>query len=109
MSLLLTSTSRRKAHRQASTAPIAVIAAELQAILGPSLTTVALGLRDPKAIGQWSKGTRQPRPAQDAALRAVFQVVSLLAEVERPDVIRAWFAGMNPDLDDRSPALVMQN
>jgi hypothetical protein len=109
MSLAFSDLNRKSAHRLASTTTISVIAAELQKVLGPSLTTVILGGRDPKAIAQWAKGTRTPRPAQENALRALYQVVALLSEVDGPDVIRAWFSGMNPDLEDRSPALTMQS
>lgn len=106
MSLAIAQSNRRAAHRQASTAPISVIASELQRTLGPSLATVVIGLRDPKAIGQWASGGRRPRPAQENALRSAFQIVAILSTVEHPDVIRAWFGGMNPDLDDRAPAVV---
>ncbi|MDQ2683858.1 MAG: XRE family transcriptional regulator, partial [Chloroflexota bacterium] len=100
MSLAVAQRGRRAAHRQASSAPIAAVASELQRVLGPSLATVTLGLRDPKAIRQWARGARQPRPAQETALRSAYQVVTMLSVVEEPDVVRAWFAGMNPELDD---------
>src|SRR5262245_7022291 len=31
----------------------------------------------------------------------------LLLQTEAPSTIRAWFSGMNPELDDRAPALVL--
>jgi hypothetical protein len=104
VSLAISQRGRRAAHRQASTAPISAVATELQRALGPSLATVTLGLRDPKAIGQWARGTRQPRPAHEAALRSAYQIVAMLAAAEGADVIRAWFAGMNPELGDEAPA-----
>ncbi len=30
--------------------------------------------------------------------------MQLLLQREGPETVRAWFAGMNPELDDRSPA-----
>jgi hypothetical protein len=108
MSFPIATESRRLAHRDASRSSVADIAAYLQAVLGPTLAAVALGIKDVKAIGQWAKAQRQPRPAQEKALRETYQVVNYLATVEQPDVIRAWFMGMNPDLDDRSPALTMR-
>lgn len=104
MSLAIVQRDRRAAHRQASTAPIAAIAGELQRVLGPALATVTLGLRDQKAIGQWARGTRLPRPAQETALRSAYQIVAMLSAVEGEDVIRAWFAGMNPELADEAPS-----
>jgi hypothetical protein len=109
VSLNISSTDRRSAHRSASTQPVATIAAEIQQALGPSLASVVLGMRDPKAIGAWAKGTRTPRPAQEQSLRALSQIISMLASAESTDVIRAWFGGMNPDLDDRAPAIVFQD
>jgi hypothetical protein len=108
VSYAVASQSRRTAHRQASRTSVAEIAAYLQSTLGPTLTAVVLGIKDVKAVGQWARSQRQPRPAQEKALREAFQVVAYLADVEQPDVIRAWFMGMNPELDDRSPALTMR-
>lgn len=108
MSIAIADQSRRAAHRASSINPIADIAAYVQSVLGPSLTALTLGIKDIKAVGQWAKSQRSPRPAQEEALRATYQVVSYLASVENNDVIRAWFTGMNPDLDDRSPALTMR-
>ena len=109
MSSAIAQQSRRIAHSQASRRSVADIAAYLQTVLGPSLTTLTLGIKDVKAVGQWAKGQRQPRPAQEQLLRETYQVVNYLATVERSDVIRAWFTGMNPELDDRSPALTMRD
>jgi hypothetical protein len=108
MSFAFATESRRSAHRDASRTSIAEVAAYLQAVLGPTLAAITLGIKDGKAIGQWAKAQRQPRPAQEKALLETYQVVNYLAAVEQPDVIRAWFMGMNPDLDDQSPALTMR-
>lgn len=37
-------------------------------------------------------------------LRAAFQVFQLIQTVDAPHTVRAWFMGMNPQLDDVSPA-----
>jgi hypothetical protein len=108
VSFAVATQSRRSAHREASRTSVAEIAAYLQAMLGPTLTAITLGIKDPKAVGQWAKSQRQPRAAQEKLLRETFQVVNYLARIEQADVIRAWFMGMNPDLDDRSPALTMR-
>lgn len=34
-------------------------------------------------------------------------MAALLLEVEPPAVVRAWFVGLNPELGDRVPALVV--
>ena len=81
MSYAVASQSRRTAHRQASRTSVAEIAACLQSTLGPTLTAVVLGIKDVKAVGQWARSQRQPRPAQEKALREAFQVVAYLANV----------------------------
>jgi hypothetical protein len=32
----------------------------------------------------------------------------VIAEVDGPEVARAWFQGLNPQLDDRSPARLLR-
>jgi hypothetical protein len=40
----------------------------------------------------------------EAKLRGAFQVFQLLLTEESPHTVRAWFVGLNPQLDDESPA-----
>lgn len=53
-------------------------------------------------IEQWIK--RQP-PQEDSEhrLRAAHQVARLLLAVDADQTVRAWFIGMNPQLDDEAP------
>jgi hypothetical protein len=37
-------------------------------------------------------------------LREAYQVFQLVQSVESPHTVRAWFIGLNPQLDDESPA-----
>jgi hypothetical protein len=37
-------------------------------------------------------------------LRATFQIALMLLDVDSPATVKAWFIGMNPHLDDVSPA-----
>lgn len=48
-------------------------------------------------------GVRIPG-AGEANLRVAFQVFRLIQTVDAPQTVRAWFMGMNPQLDDVSPA-----
>jgi hypothetical protein len=47
-----------------------------------------------------------PEPAQQADVLAVF---GRIADVDGPDVARAWLVGMNPLLDDRAPLTVIRD
>ena len=53
-----------------------------------------------RPVGQDPK----PRDEAERRLRAAFQVFHLLLAEDSAHVVRAWFIGMNPQLDDDSPA-----
>ncbi|MGQ9676108.1 MAG: XRE family transcriptional regulator [Chloroflexota bacterium] len=97
----------RAAHDLAARTPIAAVAGYLQDALGQRLTAVIARVSDTKAVGQWAKGTRRPHPEVETRLRHAFQVVQLLMQVESSETVRAWFLGMNPELDDQSPAMMI--
>jgi hypothetical protein len=82
---------------------VAQMAAFLQDALGQRLVAYMTGLKDAKQVSRWSSGANAPRPETEKRLRAAMQVFGLLQEVESPHVIRAWFVGINPQLEDRAP------
>lgn len=41
-------------------------------------------------------------------LRVALQVALSLAAAESPEIAQAWFQGLNPQLDDRSPARMLR-
>ena len=98
---------QRRAHARVARQGIAATAATLQALFGQRLTAAIAGVKDAKAVGRWVRGTDVPRAPAAAALENALQVVELLRTQEDDDTIRSWFRGMNPDLGDRPPALVI--
>ena len=100
-------TLERTAHARATRLEISAVVQCLQEALGQRLTAVVAGVVDAKAVGKWAKGTREPHPDTEARLRNAFQVAQLLLERESPETLRAWFIGMNPELDDQAPALLI--
>ena len=94
-------------HTVAVRTSVSQIASELERALGQRLTAVIAGVADAKAIGKWARGERAPRPDSEQRLRDAYYVVTLLGQAESPSTIRAWLCGMNPELDDRAPALVL--
>lgn len=71
--------------------------------LGGRLTAYIAGI-DVKTVQGWlAGGPGSPRDTSEQRLRAAFQVFQLLQTVESPHTVRAWFMGMNPQLDDASP------
>lgn len=65
------------------------------------------GVADAKAVGKWAKGQRLPHTDAELRLRHAFQIAQLLIQAESAKTVRAWFLGMNPDLDDEAPAVVL--
>lgn len=92
-----------QAHRNAVTFEIDDVARFLQENLGQKLVAYLADVADPKTVGKWIAG-RKPRADAEERLRAAFQIFHLLQTEESPHTVRAWFVGMNPQLDDVSPA-----
>lgn len=94
-------------HARTARLGMSTIVGLLQDILGQRLVAVIAGVSDAKAVGKWARGQRSPHPEAEQRLRNAYQIVQLLLEQESADTVRAWFIGMNPDLDDHAPALVL--
>ena len=88
--------------------PPASVAAELRDALGQPLVALIAGVSDVKAVGEWARAQRKPAPEALARLRDAHHVLGILRRREAPDTITAWFRGMNPDLEDKSPALTLR-
>ncbi len=107
LAMSVPSTRELPVHSRAVRRPISLVVAELQEALGQRLTAVIAGTTDGKAVWQWARGERAPHPRTEKRLRDAYQVVQLLLEQEGPETIRAWFIGMNPELDDEAPAIAI--
>lgn len=83
---------------------IAGVAGYLQEVLGQKLVAYMTAVRDAKGVGQWARGVQVPRLEAEKRLRGIYQVLHLLLTVDSPHIARAWFIGMNPQLDDEAPA-----
>jgi len=82
-------------------------AAYLQDLFGPRLTAFMVGVGDPSEVDRWARGETRPDPGVERRLADAFDVAHRLRRVESAQAVRAWFVGMNPDLDDRAPADVI--
>ena len=99
---------QRNVHARVTRQPIAATAAALQDLFGQRLVAAIAGVRDAKAVGRWIRAEDVPRAQASAALQNALQVVELLRTQEDDDTVRSWFRGMNPDLGDRPPALLVR-
>lgn len=106
ISKLLTDLERR-AHYAAVQTSTSRIAESLQVMLGQSMVAGMTGIADPKTIGRWARGEREPRGESERRLRDAFQIVTLLSLADSPAVARAWIVGMNPHLRDHAPFVIL--
>jgi hypothetical protein len=61
-----------------------------------------------RAVREWADGTRTPGNEVQQRFRVALQVALLLNESDGREVTQAWFQGLNPQLDDRSPARMLR-
>ena len=61
-----------------------------------------------KTVLRWADGTK-PRGESEARLRVAFQAMQLLLSRDSEHTVRAWFIGLNPQLDDVSPAQALHD
>lgn len=95
--------SSSNTHRHAAV-PLPAIIEFLTENLGRNLLGLAVGV-SPDTVGRWlSEKGRLPRETHEQALRDVYHVFQEVNKVEAAPTVRAWFMGMNPQLDDLSPA-----
>ena len=85
------------------------LVAELRDELGATLVAQLAGVQESRAVRQWADGERRiQNPAQERRLRLAHQVAAIVRSDHSPGVAAAWFRGLNPDLEDRSPAKVLR-
>lgn len=76
----------------------------LKALLGPKLLAVTLDA-DKRSIDRWISDKSRPTDLRvERRVDCAYQVFELLKPLDASQTIRAWFMGMNPQMDDLSPA-----
>jgi hypothetical protein len=103
----VTVTADQAAYGLATRLELPKLVRSLQDVLGQRLVAVIAGVSDAKAVGKWARGERSPHPEAERRLRHAYHVTQLLLQSESSETLRAWFIGMNPDLDDQAPVLLL--
>jgi hypothetical protein len=98
-----------QAHDQAARLEFPVLVKELTELLGPKLVAYIAGVKEVRAVREWGTGERTARSPIPERLRFAYQVGWLIAHHDSPAVARAWFQGLNPQLDDRSAARLLRD
>lgn len=97
------------AHEAATRAEPTEVVSFLRELLGVRLVAVIAGVGETRAVHDWAEGKREIRnPVTLPRLRLTYQVAHLIAAVESAGVAQAWMQGMNPVLDDQSPAMLLR-
>ncbi|CAN5577100.1 hypothetical protein BH09CHL1_BH09CHL1_25750 [soil metagenome] len=99
-----------RAHRITVNRSISEMAKFLQDSLGTGLLMYLVDVKDPKTIARWANGQVDSirNLGVERRLRATNQIVEILLEIDSARTIRGWFLGMDPTLDDESPADVIR-
>jgi hypothetical protein len=105
--LSVSSVQAREAHRKAVETTFADIVTTLVEALGRTLVAF-IGDVDRKTVNRWEDG-QQARPPAEARIRTAFQVYQLLLSRDSEHTVRAWFIGLNPQLDDTAPAQALHD
>jgi hypothetical protein len=93
------------AYNRAISAPITEVVRELIDLLGPTGVATIGGVNETRAVRQWLDGRKPQRPH---VLRFSLQLALMIRSSADVPVVRAWFNGTNPALQDRSPALLLR-
>ena len=97
-----------EAHEHAARIDFDVVAKELADLLGAKLVAYIAGVTETRAVREWASAERAAREPIPTRLRLALQVALLIARHDNAGVAQAWFQGLNPQLDDRSPARLLR-
>jgi hypothetical protein len=85
------------------------VAKELRDLLGARLVAYIGGVQSTRAVREWAEGGRTPSQEEQQRLRLALQVALLITAADDNEIAQAWFQGINPQLDDRSPARMLRD
>ncbi len=106
---VMTSRPDLAAHETAMRTELPALVKELRGVLGARLVAYIAGVSETRAIHSWADGARDVRGAETVArLRLTYQLCQLVTARDSSAVAQAWFQGLNPKLDDVSPARLLR-
>lgn len=105
---MMSSSPTMRAYRDSVVLDTPELVGRLRDMLGATLVAYVGGVKETRAVRQWAEGTRRVAADTESRLRLAFQVASLVTASNSAAVVQAWFQGLNPMLDDRSPARLLR-
>ncbi len=98
------------AYNTAMSMTTAQLVTALRDLLGAKLVAYLGRVQETRAVRQWAEGTRSiANPADVDRLRVAYRAAAVITARDSKQVAQAWFQGLNPLLDDRSPARVLRD
>lgn len=94
--------SRTKAHRRSVEDSFSDVIGYLVDHLGKVLTSQIAGSSS-QTVERWRIGAQHPGVAVERRMRESYAIFVKLSEKDASPTVRAWFMGMNPQLEDVSP------
>jgi len=86
------------------------LAGELRDLLGAKLVAYIGSVSETRAVREWSEGRRLPGSSQvQLKLRLAYEIAACIADVDGREIAQAWFQGLNPLLDEVSPARLLRD
>ena len=96
-------------YNKAMRSPFPTVAGELRRLLGAKLVAYIANVGETRAVRQWAEGSRTPSAdGTESRLRLAYSVALCIANTDGPATAQAWFQGLNPLLDDVSPARLLR-
>ena len=97
------------ANHESLTLPFPKAVARLCELLGARLVSYITSVNETRAVHEWAHGDREPRGADTARrIRLALHIALLVSSADDREVAQAWFQGLNPQLDDVSPARLLR-
>lgn len=97
-----------EAHAHAVRSDFPTVVGELRELLGARLVAYLASVKETRAVHEWAEEGRKPSDLAQRRLRLALQVATMIAADDGGEIAQAWFQGLNPELDDRSPARLLR-
>jgi len=94
-----------EAHDYAISLRTTEVVRQLVSILGATTVAAIGGVSEIRAVAQWITGREPQRPH---VLRFALQIAMMVAPADDGDVVKAWFVGSNPLLNDQAPVVLLR-
>lgn len=107
----MTTSIIERGHRQAVEATVQGMASFLSELLSRRVTAYIAGVDNIKTVSRWISGdvTKIRDTDTETRLRSAYEIATMLMQVDAPEVVRAWFTSLNPQLGDSTPVEVMHS